>query len=291
MGTRIGRSVNLQGIEVEKRRFVTSYLEGLESVERDFARFLANAGEEEVHDARTATRRAEACLTLLPKELRGERGCKKLKRAYRKVMEETARVRDIDILRVKLAETAAGKELAKMAAKARGKAVVAARRAIVSAKEVRGPEVRPTDIRRGSLQRRFGKATRGLASDVTKRVSRVVDDPSNVRDLHRLRVDLKRLRYMIEAVTAGSSARLADLEAAQDALGSIHDWDVSVEYVQRVRPGSEVISAWNAQRDREFRRFLRAFCVEDKPRKRVLASRRGPEGPASGKAGSILPAQ
>lgn len=263
MGTRIGRSVKLKGVEADKRRFITSYLEGLKFLHRNFVRFLSSPGEEETHDVRTATRRAEAHLTLLPRKVRGERSCKELKRGYQKVMGRTAKVRDMDILRAKLSETPDGKEMVHSAAIARKKAVEAACRAIISAGKLSGLEFRATDIHGASLQRRFDKVTARLAADVDRTVPAVVDDPSDMRDLHRLRIDIKRLRYVLESVTARGSERSAELEEVQDALGSIHDWDVSIDYVKRAHPKSRVVSTWAAQREQEFKRFVRTFCFDD----------------------------
>lgn len=65
----------------------------------------------------------------------------------------------------------------------------------------------------------------------------IVADPLRVRELHDLRIALKRLRYLLEVFDAtfrdDLASHLADLRALQDLLGRIHDRDVQIPLLER----------------------------------------------------------
>jgi CHAD domain-containing protein len=64
-----------------------------------------------------------------------------------------------------------------------------------------------------------------------------IRDPSNVTDLHDMRIAAKRLRYVLEVVGFAFGPAAAELEAEakwlQEVLGEIHDCDVLSELVER----------------------------------------------------------
>ncbi|MDG6967542.1 MAG: CHAD domain-containing protein [Nitrososphaerota archaeon] len=238
---------------VDGAEFVRSYRASLKAVSRDYARLIESPGEEEVHAARTATRRAEAHLALLPRRVRAGRACKELKERYRRVMKTTGEVRDMDIIGAKLSREPGGERaLTELAAATRKDAVRAARDAVASASKLDAPPLAASDAHPGRLLRRLEKVTARLSSEVDGLVPAVVEDPSDMKDLHRLRIDIKRLRYLAESVAPKGSAAAADLEVVQDALGSIHDWDVSIAYVKKLSPRSRLLPRWRARRSAEF---------------------------------------
>ena len=65
---------------------------------------------------------------------------------------------------------------------------------------------------------------------------RAVRDPSNVTELHDMRICFKRLRYLIEifgvAFRADLEPFLEEVKAMQDLLGDIHDRDVQVPMLE-----------------------------------------------------------
>jgi CHAD domain-containing protein len=68
-----------------------------------------------------------------------------------------------------------------------------------------------------------------------------VDRASPPEALHRLRIAGKRLRYSVEIALSPRAARtlLATLRDLQDMLGTLHDLDVAIEFVENLARGGQ----------------------------------------------------
>ncbi len=98
----------------------------------------------------------------------------------------------------------------------------------------------------------------------------LVADPTNVTELHDLRIACKRLRYLLEifaiAFEEDLDPYIEEVRGLQDLLGDIHDCDVQI-------PMLEEHLAWLAGREAEAARRLVARRAD-----------RGPEGTPSAAA-------
>ncbi len=116
----------------------------------------------------------------------------------------------------------------------------------------------------------------------------LVADPSNVKELHDLRIACKRLRYLLEifAIAFEDDLRpyIDEVRGLQDLLGDIHDCDVQI-------PMLEEHLAWLAGREGEAARRVVAGRASRRPegepseaayrafRRRLEVGRRGAERP------------
>ena len=74
-----------------------------------------------------------------------------------------------------------------------------------------------------------------------------IHNPANIKELHNLRISVKRLRYSMELFAINYDERfkhfLAVMEDLQDLLGDIHDCDVIetflIDYLQSLPAGGE----------------------------------------------------
>jgi len=112
------------------------------------------------------------------------------------------------------------------------------------------------------------------------------------RRYHRLRIELKRLRYFLEAFLPALHAELVgDLKTVQDLLGEAHDLDLLEDRLAALpaAPGAARLARWQGHFTAAKRERLRAYAVlcEDQalwPRLRQrllaeLAARGRPSGP------------
>jgi CHAD domain-containing protein len=97
----------------------------------------------------------------------------------------------------------------------------------------------PSEIQRAALQP-------GRESFTRLRESRLAVDPAQRETIHRMRIDLKEFRYLMEALRVaakGVSARdLESLHALQTTMGDLHDLEVLsstiARHVAKRAPGS-----------------------------------------------------
>ena len=107
-----------------------------------------------------------------------------------------------------------------------------------------------------------------LVEKIGETLPQVIADGDKVEELHRLRKELRKLRYVLEVVPAGDkkkymkkAARAAgkeiDLKELQALLGLIHDSDVTIEYL-RGRPGAkQILDKEVAARRQLYTKFVR----------------------------------
>lgn len=252
----------VKGAAVKKGKFLESYEEACETLSQRLDELAKDPDVDAVHDARTAMRRLEARVDVLPESIRRSPDMKELLKVQGKVMKRTAAVRDLDVTREKVSRhkgPARAALLARMDTE-RGALVKDMEEAVDSARTLRPPGATSKKVRRRKLQKRFERVVGRLAREMDALLPVVTADPSRLAELHRLRIDSKKLRYSLELALDEESPDIARLRAWQDALGAIHDWDVAISYVKEAGvPGSAgLVGDWVKQRDREFRDFVRS---------------------------------
>lgn len=251
---------------MRKETFLRSYEKAAKVLARNLDRFLDDPDERAVHDARTAIRRVDAHVNLLPKAIRRRPTASTMLERHRAAMKRTAKVRDLDIVRGKVSragEAATG--LLPGIERLRNEAAGRARGAIASSREAATP-VPPKDLSGERLQRRFRKVTGRLASRVEGLLPVVAGDADRLEELHELRIACKKLRYTLEPSKGDSAEALSLMEGWQDDLGAIRDWDVTISYLRRSRqPAAKaLLRRGAAERATQFRAFA-ASVLEPTP--------------------------
>lgn len=299
--------------------------ERLKAVERRVKRANQAAGEvpDAVHEVRIATRRAGAAVRVFRDLIRkGDR--RKLTRRLRELRRAAAATRRADV-QIELLEVARQSEpsLAPVA----GEAIARINAGRAEAVRLFQQEVRRRSLKQwrrlrrrltarlrksapvegqGGIRPSFADGARHaltlLADEL--RVSTAAASGSDIESLHRVRLDIKRLRYSIEVfrpVLTDSAAETLDcLREAQTALGAINDLEElqqtlagfdrpcdMVDGAPRTRPYTLLIawarqrltdlldefqSCWPAARWNALCDDITALTRSDSPRSRGLAS-------------------
>lgn len=234
-----------------------AWLHGVEACGRKPAR-------RPVHELRIACRRLEALLDVLGHTTGAEaKALRRLTRVVGEPLDALSPLRDDQVQRRRISQAPATRGTdalldeqkrretrhKKRASRALGKIDLA--RADALARQVRRGVVRrqgsPTPAGRTRL---LLAAVDAAAADVRSRLSRV--DVARSRSLHKLRIALKRLRYVAEIAEQVSPAiRIPShptVRSLQRRLGHLHDDDVLTERLARF-----------AERNRKHRDDVRAF--------------------------------
>jgi CHAD domain-containing protein len=116
------------------------------------------------------------------------------------------------------------------------------------------------------LQKRYDKTVSKLISRIESTFPAVLTNPSKLEELHDLRISCKKLRYLLELLPVENTNILKIrkiLQKLQDILGTIHDYDFTIEYLGSLGELSieiqEIISIEKEVRDVKYDDFLR-FC-------------------------------
>jgi CHAD domain-containing protein len=215
-----------------------------------------------VHDLRTTTRRMLAALQLLPKDLRNGKRATEYCTYLEKLMRSNAKTRDIDIIIDKVSRrNLSGRynELLKQFRRLRESSLPAGQTCARAAEADLDLSVKMKDFSSAGLQKRFEKLSEKYASRITERLPTVVGKPEEKKELHMLREDARRLRYVLEFGDRKAVRKeLKLLRMWQDVLGRIHDSDIFIEYFDRAEKSQEdklLVDDETMVRDENYRRF------------------------------------
>lgn len=226
---------------------------------------LDDPSERNIHDLRTSIRRLQAAYLLLPKEHRKFSELSEYMSCVRQVIREYNLVRDSDVLRLNVVRHLKGVKMPRLLA-----AIEADRERGLTAAFVTGSKLQKLDLPRFPMvaladlqaRRRFEKVYAKLSKRIKKNLKATTRDESLVEELHKLRIDSKMLRYVLEAT--GTDRRedpiARFLKDTQDTLGAIHDCDVAVAYVSRHSKAAlrgPLGESLKAERASLFRKFVR----------------------------------
>jgi len=92
---------------------------------------------------------------------------------------------------------------------------------------------------------------------VRKLLDAVLKDESHAEELHALRKETKKLRYLME-LAEESPPELSALAAWQESLGGIRDIDVAIDYLRRSRlrfPRRDAIAGLERSRHTKYSEF------------------------------------
>jgi CHAD domain-containing protein len=246
------------------------FRQNVRRVGRRLDAYLADQGtENSIHDVRTSIRRLDVSFSLLPKKLR-KRKNRQIKK-YRKFFKANSNARDLDIIRGKIAALAEGapgaEKLLGQLQKKRKAELGRAGKLGRSLKKMQPVQLdSSSSIPAGKLESRIDRAAGKLGVKINEAFPVVLSDSSKVEELHRLRKDCKKLRYILEMVPPAGrkkyeravSLALA-LEELQDLLGAIRDSDITIEYLQgsRTKVAGELAAREAGNRDRLYRDLVR----------------------------------
>jgi CHAD domain-containing protein len=117
------------------------------------------------------------------------------------------------------------------------------------------------------LEKRYNKIIANLISNIETYFPIVITDSSRVEELHDLRKACKKLRYMLELLPIENKNALEmrkTLQKTQDILGTIHDYDFTINYLElNEQPSNEVREIINnemQERKSNYERFVK-FCT------------------------------
>jgi CHAD domain-containing protein len=220
---------------------------------------------DEVHDLRVAVRRIQVMRRLMPRSVRSTQDSKTFNLALKSVLKATSQLRDMDTLMVTLKSCKGNLPAGLLVSQENQRSDSAARAKVTigTLADVKVPELDTSKLRGRRLSRRFRKGVRGHSNKASLLLTQVLNDESKMVELHSLRKEVKKMRYLLE-LAAKTPARLPSLAKWQESLGAIHDLDVAIAYLKGVGAGSGRGAILELQRARHsnYLTFVRAYRAD-----------------------------
>jgi len=221
-----------------KTSFPAKYARTRKILAKKIKTYLQDSNPENVRSLRIAIRRMSLSIELLPKKMRKEKATRTFAASLDQASKANAELRDLDIVISKISayrpEVSVDNQIAKIK-ETRESQLQAARRHTFTLQKQPIPKVGKKDLSNPKLQKRLNKTTNRLILAINTRLPLVIQDSSNARDLHLLRMDCRRLRYLADLFRSKKTARLLSrLRSWQDLLGFIHDSDLTIDYLRNL---------------------------------------------------------
>jgi CHAD domain-containing protein len=267
-----------QIVKIDVKKFVNACKRNISRVSNKLDEYLASPDEKNIHDIRTSVRRLDACYKSLPKKIRNKKQVKTYVDKSRKLFKINSQIRDFDVItdliRKNNPENGNGNgnkmDLTKFenrrASKLKEAKVVA-----VGLRKLSVPNVDKGSISAGKLTKRYNKLLSNFSSRIQLNLPLVIADADKVNELHEMRKDCKKLRYLLELVPHGKSSDKnmskleEELQNMQDLLGAIHDCDATVAHLKRQtkrQRRNDIIEHIIQERKRRYEDFL-VHCKSD----------------------------
>jgi CHAD domain-containing protein len=217
-------------------RYYSETLSGIaQKVSNRLEKCLENPTEENIHDVRTAIRRLESAWSVLPKKIRQKRKVQKFVQLHKKFFKATSKIRDFDIIQHRVDSLSATEEIKKLVYEKKNHQMSTAQKQAKQAQSVKFPKIAQNKISPSKLEKRFRKISVKITENIHALIPVVISSEDKIAELHQLRKDCKKLRYILELTpNAESYDFVSRLKQMQDLLGSIHDSDITMAFLRKI---------------------------------------------------------
>ncbi|MGB8776606.1 MAG: CHAD domain-containing protein [Nitrososphaeraceae archaeon] len=260
-----------QPTNVNPKEFVNICERNISRVSNKLDDYLTRQDEKNIHDIRTSVRRLDACYQTLPKKLRGRKQMKKFVKKSKDLFKINSQIRDFDIITELIGknntEHGSRNSLVLNFENRRAQKLENAKVIAMGLRKLPLPKVKKKSVPKAKLTKRFNKLISKLGGRIQLDLPLVTTDPDKVAELHELRKDCKKLRYLLELVSHDNSSgniiskMEEELQNMQDLLGAIHDCDATVVYLKRQKrqKTNEIIEDIVQERKKRYENFLAHF--------------------------------
>ena len=260
--THIGRD-SLPTVEPFPERHRTA----MRSLKKKLDAFLEDPNEEEnLHDVRTAIRRAEASMHTMSKRFRERQKAKRILSKFEDLMRRSVKVRDLDAVRARLSyyplNSVLDRVLRDMERSRRRqlKSSIAVAASIPKLSHL-CPDANDVQDEE-KARKRLDKVVKKLMSSVDRELQVVLSEPDGTEALHALRKDSRRLRYSLEGMPlhGEDSTLVKTLTLWQDLLGAVRDGDVTIYYLEGLERSAivdRILNTESARRRHDYEKFAR----------------------------------
>jgi CHAD domain-containing protein len=211
-----------------------------QKVNERLEKYLKEPNEENVHNVRTAIRRLDSAWKVLPKKIRQKRKVAKFVQLHKKFFKANSEIRDLDIMQQRIGSFPTTEEIKKFIHEKRMRKMRVAQKKAKLSQKLKFPTVKQEQIQISKLEKRFRKISVKLIENIQALIPIATSNEERIAELHELRKDCKKLRYLLELAPNTESNFVTKLKEMQDLLGSIHDCDITMDFLKKMPPKYDI---------------------------------------------------
>ena len=235
--------------------FLTKLHESIERLNSRTKTYIKNPNDKHIHDVRTSVRRFNATFLSLPKKYRtGPILLSEYNQIANKFFKVNSKIRDYDIIVQKLNNYTQSSQrdlVIDSIKKDRQLNLEKAKTIAISLKDLCSNKViDKMNITEKELQKRYNKVISSFISKIELNFPIVITNALKIEELHQLRKDCKKMRYMLELLPEENTDAMElkkIFEKIQDHLGCIHDFDITIYYLRSLEPNREIQEIINTE--------------------------------------------
>jgi len=219
--------------------FLTKLHENLERVNNRLNKYIKDPKAKNIHDIRTSIRRLNAAFSTLPKKYRIGSLMTTYVLSCKELFKINSEVRDLDIIYEKLQKYPPNDSRNKIIDALKGTRVTKLEYAKNIALVLNNTDVSKLldeiKVTQKELEKRYNKIVTNLISKIETNFPIVITESTKIEELHDLRKACKKLRYMLELLPIENKKALEmrkTLQKIQDILGTIHDYDFTINHLK-----------------------------------------------------------
>ncbi len=250
--------------------FLTSLSENLQRVNNRVSKYLKTPNAKQIHDVRTSIRRLDANYLILPKKNRTGSSLSDYVLKCKEFFKINSEIRDLDIIYEKLQKYPSNAQRNRVIEALKASRDTTLERAKTIARSLKSTDttriIDKIGVTEKELQKRYNKMISRLISRIESIFPAVLTNQAKLEELHDLRISCKKLRYLLELLPEDKNNVLKTrktLQKLQDILGTLHDYDFTIEYLSSLGQSSieiqEIITIEKEERNAKYHEFLR-FC-------------------------------
>ena len=284
---------------IDSKEYLNKSERNIQRVNNKLDDYLKAPNEEHIHDIRTSIRRLRASYQSLPKSIRNKKKIKKFVAKSKELFSINSKVRDYDIIFEMLSEYVSSEKAPKHEQQQLSQSSRAISNLLKSLETVRNRELTESktlavelrklsvpklgdnniNISEKKLKKRFNNVVGKLANTIEKNYPVVLSSSKRLIELHEMRKDCKKLRYLLELLPIDRDIKNLDkdkvsqlideLEKVQDMLGTIHDYDTTIAYIKKhvenhskYRSLNNIVKYVYEDRRKKFEQFIE-YCRVD----------------------------
>jgi CHAD domain-containing protein len=248
--------------------FLTSISENLQRVNNRVSKYLKTPNAKQIHDVRTSIRRLDATYLILPKKNRIGTSLSDYVLKCKEFFKVNSEIRDLDIIYEKLQKYPSNAHRNRVIEELKASRNATLERAKTIARSLKSTDttriIDKIGVTEKELQKRYNKMISRLTSRIESTFPAVLTNQAKLEELHDLRISCKKLRYLLELLPEDKNNVLKTrktLQKLQDILGTLHDYDFTIEYLSSLGQSSteiqEIITIEKEERNAKYHKFLR----------------------------------